>query len=347
MGGVEDSHWVDMIIDEIGAALSKVDESIQKSIEVWTELTKDIFDDQPTQDLTGQTNNGESGEEHSSQEPPVQVEERPLQHWSMPIDEVKQKPSEHWAMRASKIPECLIQEQGDGDGDSDSDSDDEDDDEEATSSEEDSGSSLKWNVDTSSEKNDESWDDDDDDDEEDETIVTESSENTWEQNLEAWGTSYSEEDNDSSLKWKGYRRLNNVVISSEEDNESCDDDEEEEDETTVSESSGSMLELNLEDSATSYIPSSYHHHNEEDNGSSLKWNVGYQLLKNVDKSSEEDDEDEVEECYLESVEQVLEVLRKHRMSDLSNESFVCLDDEDDVSDEGLFPECDWVYVTRD
>lgn len=98
----------------------------------------------------------------------------------------------------------------------------------------------------------------------------------------------------------------------------------------------------------------------------MKWKGDYQLLKNDDKSSEKDDEssdgdDEVGKCHSEVVDEVME------MSDLSNESLVVLDDEDDVSDklqgfvdvkqeeignntefgevETLFPESDWVYLT--
>ncbi|CAE6028463.1 unnamed protein product [Arabidopsis arenosa] len=365
MGGVEDNQWFDKFMDEIGLVFTKVDESIQKSIELWTELTKDIFDDQPNQGLTGQPDNGESGEENSSQYPVAEVKERPIQHWSMCLSEVKEKPSQHWTMRDSKIPESFIQEQGDDDDaidDNDYDHDDDDYDEE------DSESSLKWNVDyqlwsgylSFEEEDDDSWNEDfDDEDEEEDTTVSKSSENMLDLNLGGSATSNitssyhhrNEEDNDS---W----------------NEDFDDEDEEED-TTVSKSSRNMLELDLGASATSYIPSSYHHHNEKDSVSSLKWNGGYQQLKNVDTSSEEDEEswdeedDEVGEYHS---EEVMEMSREQRMSELINESLVVHDDEDDVSDtlqgfvdvrqelianntefgevEALLPEGDWVYVRR-
>ncbi|KAF8110222.1 hypothetical protein N665_0086s0060 [Sinapis alba] len=110
MGGIDDNHWVDMMIDKIGFALTKVDESIQKSIELWKELTKDIYDEQPPHDTTGLPNNGKPGEEDSSV---AEVKERPIQHWAMRLSEAKESPSQHWSMCASKIPESLIQEQGD------------------------------------------------------------------------------------------------------------------------------------------------------------------------------------------------------------------------------------------
>lgn len=103
----------------------------------------------------------------------------------------------------------------------------------------------------------------------------------------------------------------------------------------------------------------------------MKWNGGYQQLKNVDTSSEEDEEswdeedDEVGEYHS---EEVMEMSREQRMSKLINESLVVHDDEDDMSDtlqgfvdvrqemianntefsevETLLPEGDWVYVRR-
>ncbi|CAL9235472.1 unnamed protein product [Arabidopsis halleri] len=381
MGGVEDNQWFDKFMDEIGLVFTKVDESIQKSIELWTELTKDIFDDQPNQGLTGQPDNGESGEENSSQYPVAEVKERPpIQHWSMCLSEVKEKPSQHWAMRDSKISESFIQEQGHDDAIDDNDYDHDDDDYD----EEDSESSLKWNVDYQlwsgdlsfeeeeedndddedvdmfSEEDDDSWNEDfDDEDEDEDTTVTKPSENMLDLNLGASATSYipssyhhrNEEDNDS---W----------------NEDFDDEDEEED-STVSKSSGNMSELDLGASATSYIPSSYHRHNEKDSGSSLTWNGGYQQLKNVETSSEEDEEswdeedDEVGEYH---TEEVMKMSREQRMSKLINESLVVHEDEDDASDtlqgfvdvrqevianntefgevEALLPEGDWVYVRR-
>ncbi|EFH57581.1 hypothetical protein ARALYDRAFT_321134 [Arabidopsis lyrata subsp. lyrata] len=344
MGGVEDNQWFDKFMDEIGLVFTKVDESIQKSIELWTELTKDIFDEQPNQGLTGQPDNGESGEENSSQYPVAEVKERPIQHWSMCLSEVKEKPSQHWTMRvSSKIPESFIQEQGDDDDaidDNDYDDDDDDDDDDDYD-EEDSESSLKWNGDY--------------------------------QLLKSGYLSFEEEeeDNDDDA---------DVDMFSEEDDDSWNedfDDEDEEEDTTVSKSSENMLDLNLGASATSYIPttsyipSSYHRHNEKDSGSSLPWNGGYQQLKNVDTSSEEDEEswdeedDEVGEYH---TEEVMEMSREQRMSKLNNESLVVHDDEDDVSDtlqgfvdvrqevianntefgevEALLPEGDWVYVRR-
>ncbi|RID61901.1 hypothetical protein BRARA_E01009 [Brassica rapa] len=126
MGGVEDNHWVDLMIDKIGFALTKVDESIQKSIELWKELTKDIYDEQPTHDTTGQPNDVKSGEEDSSQDKCVaEVKERPIQHWAMRLGEAKESPSQHWDMCASKISESLIQEQGDDEVDEKEKEDDE------------------------------------------------------------------------------------------------------------------------------------------------------------------------------------------------------------------------------
>ncbi|KAJ4891604.1 Uncharacterized protein Rs2_31352 [Raphanus sativus] len=103
MGAIEDNRWVDMMIDKIGFALTKVDESIQKSIELWKELTKDIYDEQP--------NNGKPGEEDSSRDKSVTVvKERPIQHWGMRLGEAKESTSQHWSICDSKFPESLIQE---------------------------------------------------------------------------------------------------------------------------------------------------------------------------------------------------------------------------------------------
>ncbi|XP_019082516.1 PREDICTED: RNA polymerase-associated protein LEO1-like [Camelina sativa] len=336
MGGVEDSQWVDKFMDGIGLAFTKIDETIQKGIELWTELTR--VDDQPIQDLTGQPKSGESGEENSSQDPAAEVKERvPVQHcWSMCLSEVEDKPSQHWAMRASKISESFIQVQNvAGDGEKEEEEDEVD----STLSEEDNESSLSRNheyeqmfkmirdmypseeadnddgdnedFDTFSEEDDESWDDEDD------TTTSKSSEDMSELNLGASATNYipdsyhhhNEEDNDSSLKWKGdYQLLKNVDKSSseEEDDESFDDDE-------------------------------------------------------------------VGECHSEDVKEVMEISWKHiMMSNSCNESLGVQDYEDDVSDklllqgfvdvrqeeengnntelsevETLLPESDWVYVTRD
>ncbi|EOA28918.1 hypothetical protein CARUB_v10025166mg [Capsella rubella] len=326
MGGVDDIQWFDKCMDEIGLVFTKVDETIQKGIELWTELTRDI---QPTttEDLTtGQPNSGESGEENSSQYPVAEVKERPSQHWSMCLADVEEKPSQHWAMRAWKISESFIQEQsGDGDGDGEEEED------KSTVSEEDTESILMW---MPSEEEEEEEDDDDNGEDED------------------------------------------VDTFSEEDDESWNDDDEEnkEEDTTASKSSENMSELSLGTSSTSYIPSSYHHHNEEDNDSRLKWKGCYQLLKNVDTSSEEDlysssDDDIVEDChYSKGVKEVMGISWKHiMMSNLSNEPLRAHEDEDDVAEkllhgfvdvrqeedtefdevEILFPESDWVYVTRD
>lgn len=96
----------------------------------------------------------------------------------------------------------------------------------------------------------------------------------------------------------------------------------------------------------------------------MRWKGGYKLLKNVEKSSEEDDE--VEECYSESLEEAMEMLWTDSMWDEFTEPLVGHDGEGDVSGklqgfvdvrqeeiandsevETLLPECDWVYVTRD
>ncbi|AEC08919.1 unnamed protein product [Arabidopsis thaliana] len=342
MGGVEGNQWFDKFMDEVGLVFTKVDESIQKSIELWTELTKDIFDDQPNQDLTGQPDNGGSGDEHSSQYPvsevkerPIQhwymclsdVKEKPLQHWSMCIAEVKEKPSQHWAMRASKFPESFTQAQGGddcyenyGDGADGIDDDDYD--------EENSESSLKWNCDYQLLKSGylsfDEEEEEDNDDEEDVDIFSEDSDDSWNEDF---------------------------------------DDEDEEADTTVFKYSENMSELDL-GSATNYTPSSYDHRNEKDSGSSLTWKGGYQQLYNVDTSSDEEDEESCDEEDDEAgeyhSEEAMEMSREQRMSELRK---VLHDDEDDVSQgfvnvrretiakntefgevETLLPDGDWVYV---
>ncbi|XP_019101024.1 PREDICTED: protein PFC0760c-like isoform X2 [Camelina sativa] len=354
MGGVDDSQWVDKFMDGIGLAFTKIDETIQKGIELWTELTR--VDDQPIQDLTGQPKSGESGEEYSSQDPVAEVNERvPVQHcWSMCLAEVEDKPSQHRAMRALKISESFIQVQNvAGDGEKE----EEEDEVESTLSEEDNESSLSRNHDH-------------------------------EEMFKMIRAMYpsKEADNDDGDN-------EDFDTFSEEDDESWDD----EDDTTTSKSSEDMSELNLGASATNYIPDCYHHHNEEANDSSLKWKGDYQLLKYIDTSSEEEDDEssedesseeeeddessedesshdeEVGECHSEDVEEVKEISWKHiMMSNSSNESSGVHDYEDDVSDklllqgfvdvrqeeeignntessevETLLPESDWVYVTRD
>lgn len=72
---------------------------VLQSIELWTELTKDMFDKQPTQELTGQPNNGISGEEHCSEDKSVtEVKERPIQHWALRFADVNEEPIQHWAL---------------------------------------------------------------------------------------------------------------------------------------------------------------------------------------------------------------------------------------------------------
>ncbi|CAH8389293.1 unnamed protein product [Eruca vesicaria subsp. sativa] len=316
---MEDNHWVDMMIDKIGFALTKVDESIQKSIELWKDLTKDIYDEQPTQDTIKQPNTSKSGEEDSSQESPTQ----------------------HWAMCASKIPESLIQEQGDDE------------------------------VDEEKEK----------EKEDDESTVSESSgeEDMCELTLGA--------STDLSLKWKdGYEQLKDDDISLDDDydhwrycylppvhplhkennalnplgspyhmstnDDTCskkDDEEEDEDETN---------------SETSYIPSGYHHRNEEDTDSRdgdemlkmARWRArdGYELLKNDDTSSKDDDD--VDDSW---VDELMEWMEKRGMVMRCSTDCGCLHGFVDVKKEEvgnkmecgevetLLPECDWVYVTRD
>lgn len=59
---------------------------------LWTELTKDMFDDQRTKELTGQPNNVISGEEHSSEDKSAaEVKERPIQHWALRFAEVNEE----------------------------------------------------------------------------------------------------------------------------------------------------------------------------------------------------------------------------------------------------------------
>ncbi|XP_010473848.2 PREDICTED: protein PFC0760c-like [Camelina sativa] len=248
MGGVEDSQWVDKFMDGIGLAFTKIDETIQKGIELWTELTR--VDDQPIQDLTGQPKSGESGVENSSQDPVAEVKESvPVQDcWSMCFAEVEEKPSQHWAMRALKISESFIQVQnGDGDGEKEEEEEEDESTESSltrnhdydkmlkmirhmySSAEADNDDGDKEDFDTFSEEDGELWDDEDD------TTTSKSSENMSELNLGASATNYipdcyhhhNEEDNDSSLKWKGdYQLLKNVDTSSEEEeDESSDDDE--------------------------------------------------------------------------------------------------------------------------
>nr|VDD06571.1 unnamed protein product [Brassica oleracea] len=388
MGGVEDNHWVDLMIDKIGFALTKVDESIQKSIELWKELTKDIYDEQPTLDTTGQPNNVKSGEEDSSQDKSVaEVKERPIQHWAMRLGEAKESPSQHWDMCASKISESLIQEQGDDEVDEKEKEDDEGTVSESSGEEDmceltlgksasryrpnlhhhhneeaSTGLSLKWK-DGYGQLNDDDY-------------------KSWSDDYESLYKFYPmraplrssylppglplHKENNALYFKRGnpYHMSINDDTSSKKDDESCEEEEEEEEE-----------EANLE----TYIPSGYHHRNEEDTEdsriryeqlktASSRARDGYELLKNDDTSSEDEDP-YVKEYWR---------LKYRIMSDATNISLVDDDDDDiyiddidddDLSDqlqgfvdvkeeeienktecgevETLSPECDWVFVTRD
>jgi len=55
--------------------------------------------------LTGQPDNGGSGDEHSSQYPVSEVKERPIQHWYMCLSDVKEKPLQHWSMCIAEVKE--------------------------------------------------------------------------------------------------------------------------------------------------------------------------------------------------------------------------------------------------
>ncbi|KAL0863936.1 hypothetical protein Bca101_043054 [Brassica carinata] len=291
MGGIEDNHWVDLMIDKIGFALTKVDESIQKSIELWKELTKDIYDEQP--------NNGKPGEEDSSRDKSVaEVKERPIQHWAMRLGEAKESTSQHWSMCDSNIPENLIQEQGDDEVEQKEKEDDEGTVSESSGEEDmceltlgnsatryrpnrhhnhkeeaSTGLSLKWKDGYDKLKDDDkSWGDD--------------CENLWKSYprvpLGSWylpPVHPLHKENNVSLKQfyfasslyprstkkriiyhlnalyftrgNPYHMSINDDMSSQKDDESWDEEEEEE-------------EINLETSETSNIPSRYHHRNEED-----------------------------------------------------------------------------------
>ncbi|CAF1819681.1 hypothetical protein HID58_059205 [Brassica napus] len=382
MGGVEDNHWVDLMIDKIGFALTKVDESIQKSIELWKELTKDIYDEQPTLDTTGQPNNVKSGEEDSSQDKSVdEVKERPIQHWAMRLGEAKESPSQHWDMCASKISESLIQEQGDDEVDEKEKEDDEGTVSES-SGEEDmceltlGNSASRYRPNLHHHHNEEAstgygygqLNDDD--------------YKSWSDDYESLykfylmraplGSSYVppglplHKENNALYFKRGnpYHMSINDDTSSKKDDESCEEEEEE--------------EAKLETSETSYIPSGYHHRDEEDTDSRIRCEQlkrassrardGYELLKNDDTSSENEEdpwnEDDVNEYWR---------LKYRIMSDATNLSLVDGDDDDDddvyiddiyIDDDDLSDqlqgfvdvkeeeienktECDWVFVTRD
>ncbi|XP_024004134.1 uncharacterized protein LOC18026589 [Eutrema salsugineum] len=226
---VEDSHWIDSIINEVGAALTLVDESIQKSIELWMELTKDLFDNQPTQDITGQPNNGKSGEEDSSQDIPVaEVKDSPIKHWAMCLGEVKEIPSQHWALCGIPgfcyLPPShpLYSEESN-----------------ALYMSRRGGYKVLNDDDPSSEEDFDLWLSGDVEEEEDETRVSESCENMWDLNLDlnlgtsatshnpSWDHHRNEEDIGSSLRWAGsYELIKSDVTSSEEDDDSWDNEEE-------------------------------------------------------------------------------------------------------------------------
>ncbi|ESQ52007.1 hypothetical protein EUTSA_v10017709mg [Eutrema salsugineum] len=259
---VEDSHWIDSIINEVGAALTLVDESIQKSIELWMELTKDLFDNQPTQDITGQPNNGKSGEEDSSQDIPVaEVKDSPIKHWAMCLGEVKEIPSQHWALCASKTPECLIQEQLDDDYCED-DCDEEEEEEEEDEEEEE-------------EEDDEEEEEEEEEDEEEEGEEEEEDEEEEE-----------EEDEEASD--------DDMPSEEDEDDESRDDEEEKEDEEDVTKASKScenMWELKLGPPGIPgfcYLPPSHPLYSEESNALYMSRRGGYKVLNDDDPSSEED-----------------------------------------------------------
>ncbi|KAL0770767.1 hypothetical protein Bca101_035918 [Brassica carinata] len=318
MGGVEDNHWVDLMIDKIGFALTKVDESIQKSIELWKELTKDIYDEQPTLDTTGQPNNVKSGEEDSSQDKSVaEVKERPIQHWAMRLGEAKESPSQHWDMC-----ESLIQEQGDDEVDE-------------------------------KEK------------EDDEGTVSESSgeedmcELTLGNSASRYRPNLHHHHNEEASTGYGYGQLN------DDDYKSWSDDYE------------SLYKFYLMRAplGSSYVPPGLPLHKENNEDSRIRYEQlktassrardGYELLKNDDTSSEDEDP-YVKEYWR---------LKYRIMSDATNISLVDDDDDDiyidddDLSDqlqgfvdvkeeeienktecgevETLSPECDWVFVTRD
>ncbi|CAN7104057.1 unnamed protein product [Brassica rapa subsp. narinosa] len=386
MGGVEDNHWVDLMIDKIGFALTKVDESIQKSIELWKELTKDIYDEQPTHDTTGQPNDVKSGEEDSSQDKCVaEVKERPIQHWAMRLGEAKESPSQNWDMCASKISESLIQEHGDDEVDEKEKEDDEGTVSESSGEEDmceltlgnsvssdrpnlhhhhneeaSTGLSLTWK-DGYGQLNDDdykSWCDD-----------YESLYKFYPMRAPLWwsyippGLPLHKENNRGN-----HHMSTNDDTSSKQDDESCEEDEDEDEDEDEEEEE----ETNLETLETSYrhSPSGYQHRNEEDTDSKIRCKQlrrardGYELLKNDDTSSEDEDswnEDDVKEYWR----------QKYRfMSDATNISHDDDDiDDDDLSDklqgfvdvkeeeivnktecgevETLSTECDWVFVTRD
>lgn len=85
-----------------------------QGIELWSELkselSRNISEKQSTQNSTGQPNNGQSGEEHSSKEIPVaKVKEGPTQHWTRCLSEVEEEHVQHWAMCLTEVKEEPIQ----------------------------------------------------------------------------------------------------------------------------------------------------------------------------------------------------------------------------------------------
>lgn len=87
---------------------------ILQGIELWselkTELSRNISEKQSNQNSTGLPNNGQSGEEHSSQEIPVaKVKEGPIQHGAMRLGEVEEEHIQHWAMCLAEVKEEPIQ----------------------------------------------------------------------------------------------------------------------------------------------------------------------------------------------------------------------------------------------
>ncbi|CAN8287532.1 unnamed protein product [Cochlearia groenlandica] len=288
MGGVEDNNLVDLMIDEIGSALTKVDQTIQKSIELWTELTKDLTVINLPKNK--HTNNGEYCVEHSSQDMPIaKVKERPVQHWSMRLGSAKDERIHQWAMEAFKIRESLIQEEKDN--------------------------GLDFNEEV-----------------EDDTTTSN------EYNVSLFHI----------FIFACYMRQRGVVYELVKSNDTF-SKKDEENETNVSESCENMSKLNLGDSATNYAPSvslnqfyTLYFIYKTISKIVLRWKCGYELIKNDDDISLEEEE----------YKEIKEWMRKHGiMSDEDEDEdkfngFVDVEEEEEIVKNKKVGEvdCDWVYV---
>ncbi|CAN8316096.1 unnamed protein product [Cochlearia groenlandica] len=320
MGGEGNIHWIDLILDEIDIALTNVDESIQKSIDLITDLAKDLFDNQPIQDTTEEINNGESNksnEEDSSQDKVYVTEVKDCSSpcWSMCLGDAREVPNTHWSMSASKTQECLIQDQGNYNNYSDSDYDD------------------------------------DDEEEDDETMVSNFRENVWDMNSGRSASCYlphdqplySEENNDLyMMRRDGYEPvMNDDTSSSEED---YDESSSEDDESWDSYDDGSDESLIGHDENQDRDKDESESEDESDSES-----------ENEDQEeSESDDEDESEDEEESEIEDEDESEDEYEEEDnlsekshgflMIKEEEIVNDTKDDEAETTFHDECEWVFV---